>query len=445
MVAVIHYSGSLRNILNYNEQKVKQGLATCLEAGYYPADAVDLNFHQKLRRLEKLTELNENTRVNSVHISLNFDPSETLSDELLKEIAEVYLQKIGFELQPYLLYKHLDSGHLHVHLVTTNIKATGKRIRLHNLAKFQSKKARLEIEIAYDLVKAEESPLQKCYRLKPVDAQKVIYGKSETKRAIGNVLGKVLNTYAYCSLPELNAILKLYNVVADEGSEGSRTRQYEGLVYRVLDERGNKVGTPIKASLYNWDKRPTLKFLKEKFEVNTGKKESLKARVKTAIDFALLRDKMDLQRLIEELKKEGIDVVVRKNADGVIYGLTYVDHKKAVVFNGSDLGKAYGAKGVLERCTNEVTNEEKLKNGQAEKERLRGARPVEQAGGQPGKQHRGFTAGQYAASIAGEGKNLIGFMELTDALLGTDEPVGQMDFELKRKRRKRKKQRITSD
>ncbi len=144
---------------------------------------------------------------------------------------------------------------------------------------------------------------------------------------------------AYSSLHELNAVLKLYNVVADEGSEGSRVRQYEGLVYSVLDEQGNKVGTPIKASLYNWDKRPTLKFLKEGFIINADKKEGSKARVKTAIDFALLGDKMNLPRLVEELKKEGIDVVVRQNAEGIIYGLTYVDHKKAVVFNGSDLGK----------------------------------------------------------------------------------------------------------
>ena len=441
---MIHQSSSLRNILNYNEQKVKQGAATCLEAGYYPADAADLNFHQKLRRLEMLAELNEKTKVNSVHISLNFDPSENLSDEILKEIAEVYLEKIGFGLQPYLLYKHLDSGHPHVHLVTTNIKATGKRISLHNLFK-PSKKARLEIEIAYGLIKAEESKQQQNYRLKPVDAQKVIYGKSETKRAIGNVLGKVLNTYAYSSLHELNAILKLYNVVADEGSEGSRTRQYEGLVYRVLDERGNKVGTPIKASLYNWDKRPTLKFLRERFEINAGKKEGLKARVKTAIDFALLRDKMDLSRFIEELKKEGIDVVVRQNVNGIIYGLTYVDHKKAVVFNGSDLGKQYSAKGILERCTNGEANEEKIKNGQAEKERLSGATPGEQTHGHAAGKQASYAAGQGVTNLPGEGKNITGFRELTDALLGTDEPVGQMDFELKRKRRKRKKQRTTPD
>ena len=51
MVAVVHHSKTLRGCVNYNEKKVQAGLARCLEAGYYPMDAADMNFHQKLRRL----------------------------------------------------------------------------------------------------------------------------------------------------------------------------------------------------------------------------------------------------------------------------------------------------------------------------------------------------------------------------------------------------------
>ncbi len=35
--------------------------------------------------------------------------------------------------------------------------------------------------------------------------------------------------------------------------------------------------------------------------------------------------------------------------EGPIYGITYVDFKTKCVFNGSDLGKEYGAKAILER------------------------------------------------------------------------------------------------
>ena len=278
MVAVIHSSSSLRNALNYNEQKVKEQVATCLAAVHYPKDLEHLNFYQKLNRLQNQAALNVRTKVNSVHISLNFDPSEKLSEERLREIADTYLQKIGFAKQPYLLYQHNDSGHPHVHIVTTNIKADGKRIELHNLGKNQSEKARKEIEISFGLVKAEDSKQQQARELKPVNVRKVQYGRSETKRAITNVLDAVLKNYKYTSLPELNAVLQQYHVIADQGNQNSRVYQNNGLTYRILDENGEKVGVPIKASdFYN---KPTLKFLEERFPLNEAARQSHKARVK---------------------------------------------------------------------------------------------------------------------------------------------------------------------
>lgn len=59
---------------------------------------------------------------------------------------------------------------------------------------------------------------------------------------------------------------------------------------------------------------------------------------------------MSLEQFADKLKSENIDLVIRENKEGVVYGITYVDHKNAVVFNGSDLGKAYSAKEILERC-----------------------------------------------------------------------------------------------
>jgi hypothetical protein len=71
-----------------------------------------------------------------------------------------------------------------------------------------------------------------------------------------------------------------------------------------------------------------------------------------AIDYALLKKSgSGLQQLIYDLNKERISVVLRQNKDGIIYGITYVDHQTKCVFNGSDLGKAYSAKMILERTS----------------------------------------------------------------------------------------------
>lgn len=256
MVAIIHNSGSLRNALHYNENKVKQGMANFIHSANYSKDTELLGFSDKINRLEKLTALNQQTKINSVHISLNFDLSDILNTEKLKEITDAYMLKIGFAEQPYLVYQQNDAGHPHIHIVTTNIKSDGRRIMLHNLARNQSMKASKEIEKEFHLIQADKKRRLN-YELKPVNVQRVLYGKTETKRAITNVLDHVLPAYKYASLAELNAVLQQYNIIADRGNENSRIYQSRGLVYRILNADKQKVGVPVKASLIY--SKPTLK------------------------------------------------------------------------------------------------------------------------------------------------------------------------------------------
>lgn len=424
---MIHQSKHLRIALNYNEHKVKNGQAVCLEAGYYPVGPEHLNFHQKLQRLEMLAELNQRTKHNCLHVSLNFDPSEQLSDERYKEIAEVYLSKIGFGGQPYLLYKHEDAGHPHLHLVTTNIKADGKAIRMNYLGRDKSEPARKEIEKMYGLVEAGKQQLQDVFRLKPVNAARVIYGKAETKQAINNVLVKVLPQYKYATLSELNAVLRQYNIVADRGEENSRIFRHSGLVYRVLDEQGNKVGVPIKASLF-FDK-PTLKKLSERFAANRSAKENAgdRTRLKNLVDRYFLGGDKSIEGLVAALQHEGVDMVLRRNDDGLIFGVTYVDHRTKCVFNGSALGKAYSANAIRERCTNRVAGEGKKQNGP-------GAERVAQKGhanGRPERNtHRNFD---------GSGAERTGSPGVFEALLDTGNQGASMDWNLRNTRKKKKK------
>jgi hypothetical protein len=349
MVAVIKTGHSIHRILNYNENKVKAGVAECIGAGNYPIDPDKMSVTMKLNRFLKQMELNENVKRNSVHISLNFGVSEShLSQEKLLSIAEDYMEKIGFGKQPFLVYQHYDAGHPHIHLVTTNIEADGKRIDLHHLGIRKSEPARKAIEKDFGLVAAEAQKKQENYLLKPISASKATYGKSQTKMAIQNVLEAVLNQYKYASLPELNAVLKQYNVIAERGTEDSRVYRTGGLLYRVLDAAGNPIGVPIKASLfYN---KPTLNFLEQKFGENEPKRMPYKTRIRNAIDMALLGKRLTLHELIKALEKKGIHTALRTNETGMVYGITYVDHQTKSVFNGSALGKQYSAKAIQERC-----------------------------------------------------------------------------------------------
>lgn len=345
MVTVIHTSESLHRAVNYNHQKEVQGKATCILAANFPMDPGEMTFYQKLSRLTNQAALRPRTKINSVHISVNFDPSEKLARPTLESVAQAYMNKIGFGGQPYLVYEHRDAGHPHIHIVTTNITPGGKRIELHNLGKNQSEKARKAIEQEFGLVRADIKKQAIDIPVKTVAIKKVVYGQSETRRAITNVLDVVLGHYKFTSLEELNAVLRQANIQATRGSKDSRTYQRGGLLYQVLEENGKPVGVPVKASsIYS---QPTLPNLEKKFEANKAERQQHERRVKLSIDWYFLKaKKFSPQGFKDSLAKEGVTLTEYVAKNGQIFGVIYVDHKTGAVFKGSTLGKDYTAKGL---------------------------------------------------------------------------------------------------
>jgi hypothetical protein len=352
MVAKVNSGKDIRGILSYNENKVTEGVAKCIHENLFGQEVEKLSFHTKLKGFENFMDLNRRATTKAVHISLNFHASEReqLSADRLTEIASTYMEKIGFGNQPYLVYQHFDAAHPHVHIVTTNITHDGNRILLYNIGRNQSEKARKEIEHDYNLVKASGRK-QETTQSVGDQVKKVEYGKAETKRSISNVVRFVTRVYKYTSLPELNAVLSQYNVMADRGSERSQMNRKNGLLYRLLDDKGNKVGIPIKASsIYG---KPTMKYLEKQFKLNEALRNPHKERVKKCIDDAFGGKSSITRKAFEyALRKQSVRVLYRKNDEGRIYGITFVDNKMRVVFNGSDLGKPYSAKAITERLTN---------------------------------------------------------------------------------------------
>ncbi|MDR6764325.1 hypothetical protein J2Y38_004558 [Flavobacterium sp. 2755] len=348
MVAVIKTGHSVQRVLSYNENKVKEGTAQCIGEGNYPAAVQDMNPSMKCSRLVQQNALNANVKSNSVHISLNFHPSEKYSNEKLLQIADAYMEKIGFGQQPYLVYRHDDAGHPHIHLVSIKVREDGSRIDMQNIGKNQSEKARKEIEKDFNLVRAEGRKPEDTALVKPLAVNKVSYGRTESKKAMAGVLQSVLLHYKYGSLAELNAVLQLYHIKADRGSGDSRIFKSGGLVYRILDTDGKAAGVPIKAS--DFAIKPTLAFLERRYALNSGEKSFEKKRIRSAVDTVFLRKNREMGQLVSLLQKEGIAMVLRKSDTGQLYGITYVDHVTRCVLNGSALGKNYSAKGLLERC-----------------------------------------------------------------------------------------------
>lgn len=335
-------------MLHYNENKVSAGEAQLIMASGFAGEIEKMNFQQKLQRFNHLTALKPNVKTNALHISLNFHASEKLSTAKLQDIAIAYMEKIGFGDQPFLIYRHDDAAHQHIHITTTSITAAGERIDLHNIGKILSEPARKAIEQDFKLIRAESKKFKAEPGIKPADLSKAQYGHLPTKRAISNVITAVTRDYKYTSIAELNAVLKSFNVVTLRGAEHTAMFEKKGLMFSLIDKNGKPLGVPIKASSFY--SKPTLRNLEKKFELNIAKRKAYKEPLKNTIDQMLNRyTAISKSTFATELKKQNIEVAFRTNEQGRTYGITYIDHGKKTVFNGSDLSKAYSAKALMER------------------------------------------------------------------------------------------------
>jgi hypothetical protein len=327
-------SSNAVRILLYNENKVAQDKARLIHAENFLQDKGRLTYAEKLHRFQRLNELNSRSKVNMLHISVNFQPGENLTDEQLTAIADRYMQGLGLGGQPYLVYRHDDATHPHIHIVTSLIYPDGRRVRTHNIASRLSEPTRKAIEKEFNLMPAGHKRERSLHT--EGDAQKLTYASDTNAfERIRQVLENVNRDYRFTSLQEYNAILRQYNVLADPGRTGSQTRKHAGLLYRMLDDQGNTVGPPIKASAF--DSKPTLANLQKKFEQHQQQR---------AADLATLRQKVDrnappgtpLRESVTDLQMEGIELVTQREK-GQPAGLVYVDNRLRIAAHNHDLGR----------------------------------------------------------------------------------------------------------
>ncbi|PJF00594.1 MULTISPECIES: relaxase/mobilization nuclease domain-containing protein [Prevotellaceae] len=116
-----------------------------------------------------------NPRVGKVvgHISLSFSAQDTpkLSNEWMAQIAREYMDKMGIKDTQYIIGRHFDKEHPHIHIAFNRIDNNGKTISDRN-DRFRSEKICKELTAKYSLYFATGKEQVKEYRLKEPDKTK---------------------------------------------------------------------------------------------------------------------------------------------------------------------------------------------------------------------------------------------------------------------------------
>ena len=354
MVAKISIGSSLYGALAYNAQKVNAGEGKLLATNrVFDGGDGRMDCARLLRDFCNCMPENIRTRNTVIHISLNPHPDDRLTDMEMANIAQAYMERLGYGNQPYVIVKHEDIDRHHVHIVSVNVDEKGKRIDRDFLFR-RSERIRKELEKEFHLHPAGH----KRGEIREV-VHKIDIHKGDVKKQIASVLLSVATRYRFQTMGEYRALLSFYNIHVEETRGKVGDREYHGLVYSATDDKGNKVGNPFKASLFG--KSTGYAAIEKRFSLS--KKQIAEKKVTEPTKRAVLQtlgETYHRDKFVSLLKAKGIDTVLRLTDEGRIYGATFIDHRTGCVLNGSRMGKELSANALQEHFTLSYADEKPM-------------------------------------------------------------------------------------
>lgn len=355
MVADIHIGNNLYGALAYNQEKIDAGLGKILETNrvFVPTDG-QFSVGDCMRDFERAMPLQVTTTRGIIHISLNPHPEDKLSDDQLADIGREYMERLGFGGQPYMIFKHEDIDRQHLHIVSTRVRSDGSLISdKKNYEK--SKKITDNLEQKYGL-HPKDKKQGEAWQFSPVDAS-----RSDLKKQVAGVVKPLATMYKFQSLGEYRALLSLYNIGVEKIEGNNQGHTYTGLVYSALDADGNRVGKPLKSSLFG--KSYGIEALEQTMKKSGEEIKAGGQAVKTkSLVSASLTSSHTGDEFLADLRGKGIDLVLRYGNGERLFGVTFIDHNSRTVLNGSALGKEFSANALDSRFADFSAKENRHKD-----------------------------------------------------------------------------------
>lgn len=338
MVAKIGKGSNMYGAILYNQQKVDKENGAVLLLNKIP-DTVDGRYSVAYfnKCFEPYLSANIKTEKTVRHISLNPDPSDKVSDEQFMQMAQEYMERMGYGNQPYIIFKHMDIDRTHIHIVSTCVGIDGKKIP-DDYDHPRSMAICRDLEEKHNLHKATKKEQKQANKVfKPVN-----HKNGDTKSQIASVVRHLPKYYSFSTMGSYNALLSLFNITAEEVKGERNGQTVNGLVYFALDKNGNKVSNPFKASLFGKD--AGIAQLQKHFEQSKEKMKTnpTKSVLKNIVELAIHTTSNEME-FRKKLTEQGINTVARRNDNGRIYGMTFIDHESRTVWNGSQLDRNLSA------------------------------------------------------------------------------------------------------
>jgi hypothetical protein len=299
MIAIQKIGKSFLGALNYNLKKL-----------YHPeakkrAELLDSNFtsidsRMIQRELSLVRSLRPNLNRYVYHTSLNFSKEDLLDNGELLAIAQDYLRESGYTNNQYMIFRHYDADHPHIHLLVNRITFDGDVVSDSNNYK-KSEAILRKLEYQYNLIPVEQS------------SHRTIEPNGDLAVERGNNLSKDPGGYKLIE-PGNNRSVEPYIVRAASGNSGISRERHNTVSDELANYKSIEQGNNVS------QRAPT----KDELEMvtRTGK-PSEKMLLQELMNKLLSRKNINLQDLIRQGERVGIHFLFNQAATGRVTGITY--------------------------------------------------------------------------------------------------------------------------
>lgn len=296
--------------VQYNDNKIEKGTGELLTMKNFPDFINENSSQEEVQNYLKTISKSKKIQKPQFHAVISTKFQEHSKEELA-DIAEIFMQEMGYEKQPYTVVFHNDTNNNHVHIVSTRVdKTTGKKIN----DSYERLKAQRAVAIA----------LEKKYGINP------------------DVAVNKLLTYQYQNLQQLKTLLETngFKLIQNKNNENNFDILQNGVKVRTI--KGNNIEysqnndqarkRQIKAFLSKYKDLASNKVFKiedrRKFEGLYDKEIKSKPKIEFSSAFQ--------QRLKQTF---GLDIVFHHKDGQTPFGYTLIDNKNGTMYKGSEIMK----------------------------------------------------------------------------------------------------------
>lgn len=249
-------------VLKYNQNKVDKGEAVILDTNLSSESVVKQTKEFNIVRQQKP---NLSKAVYHVSLNLPYEDSNKLSDEKFANLARDYLEGMNFKANQYIIYKHFDQDHLHIHIVANRVNFSGNVVSdSHDYKRSETLIRKIEQKYNLtELVRKEESnvlskgEIEKCLRT----------GESPDRLVLQSIINELLRQHLTMheffeklkgkkigvklnksSTGMVSGISFKYNEITYKGSKVHRNLSYNKIIQKLKPNEQDRINNSISAN-----------------------------------------------------------------------------------------------------------------------------------------------------------------------------------------------------